>query len=54
MGKVFEPFFSTKARDVGTGLGLCIVKRLLQERGGQIRVESQVGKGTTFTVVYPV
>jgi PAS domain S-box-containing protein len=51
--KIFEPFFSTKPRNVGTGLGLSIVRRLLQERGGQIRVESKVGKGTTFIVTYP-
>lgn len=54
LGKIFEPFFSTKSRDIGTGLGLCIVRRLLQERGGQIRVESKVGEGSTFTVTYPV
>jgi PAS domain S-box-containing protein len=53
LGKIFEPFFSTKSRDIGTGLGLCIVRRLLQERGGQIRVESKVGEGSTFTVTYP-
>ncbi|HSV26641.1 MAG TPA: ATP-binding protein [Sedimentisphaerales bacterium] len=52
--KIFDPFFSTKPRTSGTGLGLSIVRRLLQERGGNIRVESQPGKGTTFIVTYPV
>jgi PAS domain S-box-containing protein len=51
--KIFEPFFSTKPRNIGTGLGLSIVRRLLQERGGQIKVESKVTEGTTFIVTYP-
>jgi PAS domain S-box-containing protein len=53
MDKLFDPFFSTKPRDVGTGLGLCIVKRCLQEVGGQIRVASVHGQGTTFTAIFP-
>jgi PAS domain S-box-containing protein len=51
--KIFEPFFSTKPRNIGTGLGLSIVRRLLQERGGSIKVESEPGRGTTFIVTYP-
>ena len=53
--RLFEPFF--RAKNVGTisgtGLGLSIVKRLVEIHGGRIDVESQVGKGTTFTVVLP-
>jgi signal transduction histidine kinase len=49
--KVFQPFYSTKDR--GTGLGLAIVLNIVQKHHGEIRVESVVGRGTTFTVVLP-
>lgn len=49
--KVFEPFFTTKA--YGVGLGLTNVKRLVEENGGKITVESHAGKGTTFTLLLP-
>ncbi|MGQ9852113.1 MAG: PAS domain S-box protein [Candidatus Oleimicrobiaceae bacterium] len=51
LGRVFDPFFTTKPE--GTGLGLSIVYRILSEHGGEIRVESQKGKGTTFTLLIP-
>ena len=51
--KIFEPFFSTKAGK-GMGLGLEIVQHLLTGIGGEIRVKSQLGKGTTFYVTLPV
>jgi PAS domain S-box-containing protein len=50
---IFEPFFSTKTEDKRLGLGLDIVQQILISCGGRIRVESQLGKGTTFYVTLP-
>ncbi|GAG14737.1 unnamed protein product, partial [marine sediment metagenome] len=49
LNEIFEPFFSTKPTS-GTGLGLGIVKRLVQLYGGQIAAESKINEGTTFTI----
>jgi signal transduction histidine kinase len=51
MEKIFEPFYTTKKH--GTGLGLAISKRIIEGHNGQIKVLSEYGKGTTFTVVIP-
>ncbi|HEU4367141.1 MAG TPA: ATP-binding protein, partial [Methylomirabilota bacterium] len=52
--KIFEPFFTTKPPGEGTGLGLSLCKRVIEEHGGTITVESQPGHGTTFRVELPV
>jgi C4-dicarboxylate-specific signal transduction histidine kinase len=51
--RVFEPFFTTKPPGKGTGLGLCIARRIVCQRGGQVSVDSHSGEGTTFTVTFP-
>jgi len=53
LGRIWEPFFSTKG-DSGTGLGLGIVKRIVEEHGGTIQVASEPGKGARFTVELPL
>jgi signal transduction histidine kinase len=55
--KIFAPFFSTKQADAqgqgGTGLGLALCREVIEAHKGRIRVESTVGKGTTFTLRFP-
>ena len=51
--KIFDPGFTTKGVGVGTGLGLSICYKIMQDHHGEIRVRSEVGKGSTFTVVFP-
>ncbi len=52
--RIFEPFFTTKPVGEGTGLGLSISYGIIQRHGGQISVESQLGRGTEFTVKLPI
>jgi len=51
--KIFDPFFTTKDVGKGTGLGLSLVYEIVQKHGGSIRVESEVGRGSTFIVALP-
>jgi PAS domain S-box-containing protein len=51
--RIFDPFFTTKG-EVGTGLGLSVSFSIVQRHNGEMRVESQAGRGTTFTIVLPV
>ncbi|PYN41686.1 MAG: hypothetical protein DMD95_18770, partial [Candidatus Rokuibacteriota bacterium] len=52
--RIFEPFFTTKPQGEGTGLGLSLCRRMLEEHEGTITVESEVGRGTTFRIELPV
>jgi len=52
--RIFDPFFTTKPVGEGTGLGLAITHQIIQQHGGEIRVESRVGEGTHFHIRLPV
>jgi len=52
--RIFDPFFTTKKMGEGTGLGLPICEKIIKEHSGRIEVESEVGKGSTFSIFIPV
>jgi two-component system, NtrC family, sensor kinase len=54
LSKVFDPFFTTKPPGKGTGLGLSVCLGIVQDHHGMITVDSQDGRGSTFTVFLPV
>jgi signal transduction histidine kinase len=54
MGKIFDPYFTTKQAKSGTGLGLYITKKVIEDHNGSIKVDSTPGVGTTFTIRLPL
>ncbi len=52
MSRIFEPFFTTRAR--GTGLGLALCRKIVEEHGGKITVQSIVGEGTSISIAFPI
>ncbi len=54
LSKIFDPFFTSKAEKKGTGLGLAVSYGIIDRHNGKIEVQSEVGKGTTFTVKLPL
>jgi two-component system, NtrC family, sensor kinase len=54
LAQIFEPFLTTKETGKGVGLGLAVSSSIIERHGGQIKVQSEPGKGTAFTIILPV
>jgi signal transduction histidine kinase len=54
LNRIFDPFFTTKPEGEGTGLGLSVSYGIISNHSGSIQVETEVGKGTTFTILLPI
>ena len=54
LSRIFDPFFTTKAQRTDTGIGLSMVHKIIEDHGATIRVESEVGQGTTFWLTFPI
>jgi len=54
LSRIFDPFWTTKKRGQGTGLGLAVVEKVTRNHGGSVDVASRVGEGTTFTLSWPM
>ena len=52
--KIFEPFYTTKKQGEGSGLGLDIVKKIIEKHDGKITFKSEIGKGTEFNIYLPL
>ena len=54
LSHIFEPFYTTKDVGKGTGLGLSICQRIINDHGGEIKVETKIGEGTSFSIILPL
>ncbi|MEM3112613.1 MAG: ATP-binding protein, partial [Candidatus Anstonellales archaeon] len=54
LNKVFDPFFTTKSPGEGTGLGLWLSYEIMKNYNGEITVESEIGKGSKFSLLFPL
>ena len=54
MNRIFDPFYTSKPVGKGTGLGLSLSYGIVQKHKGEIKVKSDIGKGTSFTIIIPI